>query len=283
MPTMTTSMIRWFDDWYAVEEIAPGLFGIGELKYHQINWNYLIIGHERALLFDTGPGLRDITQVVASLTDKPVTALLSHLHFDHTGNFHRFGDRALADLPILRACETNGVFIAPEHMFLGSYENMSWAPVSIGQWWPVGHRIDLGGRSLEIIATPGHSPDSISLFDRDANILLAADFLYPGNLYAQTPGASLPDYLATAEILLHGFPADMVILGAHGTKHEDSAHEAPTLSWHDIMDLTETLEAIRDRIMPPSGQTPEHYVINERLALLAGPESYGSWRSRQGG
>ena len=35
--------VRWFDDWYAIEEIAPGLFAIGEPKYHQINWNYLIV------------------------------------------------------------------------------------------------------------------------------------------------------------------------------------------------------------------------------------------------
>ncbi len=251
---MTKPTIRWFDDWYAIEEIAPGLFGIGEPKYHQINWNYLIVGRERALLFDTGPGLRDITSVVASLTDKPVTALLSHLHFDHTGNFHRFADRALADLPILRACETDGRFIAPESMFLGSCENMDWVPVTIRQWWPIGHRIDLGGRFLEIIATPGHSPDSISLFDREDNVLLTADFLYPGDLYAQVPGASLPDYLATAETLLHEFPADMVIYGAHGTEHGASAHEAPWLLWHDILDLTATLQAIQDGDMPPSDQ-----------------------------
>lgn len=280
---MTKPNIRWFDDWYAIEEIAPGLFGIGEPKYHQVNWNYMIVGKERALLFDTGPGLRDITPVVQSLTNRPVTALLSHLHFDHTGNFHRFADTALADLPILRACETDGQFVAPEHMFLGSYENMNWVPVSIRQWWPIGHQIDLGGRSLEIVATPGHSPDSISLFDRDDGILLAADFLYPGNLYAQIPGASLPDYLATAEALLHGFPADMLIYGAHGKEQGEDAHEAPWLLWHDIMDLTAALQAICDNTMPPSGQSPDRYVINDRLVLLAGPESYGSWRSGKGG
>jgi glyoxylase-like metal-dependent hydrolase (beta-lactamase superfamily II) len=275
--------VSWFDDWYVIDKIGSGLFGIGEPKYHQINWNYLIVGHDRALLFDTGPGLRDITPVVTSLTDKPVTALLSHLHFDHTGNFHRFTSRALADLPILRACETGGLFIAPEQMFLGSYENISWVPVSIRRWWPIGHRIDLGGRSLEIIATPGHSPDSISLFDRVHNILLAADFLYPGDLYAQIPGASLPDYLATAETLLHGFPADMMIFGAHGMEHGEDAPEAPVLSWHDLVDLTSTLGAIRDNSLPPACQHPDRYVINEVLALLAGPQSYGSWRPGQGG
>jgi glyoxylase-like metal-dependent hydrolase (beta-lactamase superfamily II) len=73
--------------------------------------------------------------VVASLTKLPVTALLSHLHYDHTGNFHRFADRALPDLPLLRAFDKEGVFMAPEDMFFGNHENMIWEPVAIRQWW----------------------------------------------------------------------------------------------------------------------------------------------------
>jgi hydroxyacylglutathione hydrolase len=275
---MTKPKMRWFDDWFAIDEIAPGLFGIGEPKYHQINWNYLIVGQERALLFDTGPGLRDITPVVASLTKLPVTALLSHLHYDHTGNFHRFADRALPDLPLLRACDKDGVFMAPEDMFFGSHENMSWVPVAISQWWPIGHRIDLGGNSLEIIATPGHSPESISLNDAGRNILLAADFLYLGNLYGQIPGAFLPDYLASAEALGRRLPEDALILGAHGKPLADGTQMAPRLSGRDLADLVAALRAIRDGNMPPTGQNPDRYRINDRLALLAGPQSYGAWR-----
>lgn len=276
---MTKPDIRWFDDWYAIEEIAPGLFGIGEPKFHWVNWNYLIVGRDLALLFDTGPGARDITPVVASLTDKPVTALVSHLHFDHTGNFYLFDDKALADLPILRACERDGLFHAPEDMFLGSYANMVWVPHAVQQWWPIGHRIDLGGTELEIVATPGHSPESISLHDRERGILLAADFLYFGDLYGQTPGASLPEYLKSAEALRGRLAPGTLILAAHGEKGSD---HAPRLSLNDLADLTAALMAIRDNAMPSTGQNPDRYVINERFALLAGPESYGSWRSSEG-
>ena len=77
--------VRWFDDWFAIEQVAPGVTAIGEPRFHQLNWNYLIEGNRRALLLDTGPGVRDIAKVVRALTNLPVTALPSHMHFDHTG------------------------------------------------------------------------------------------------------------------------------------------------------------------------------------------------------
>ena len=271
--------VHWFDDWYAIEEIAQGVFAIGEPKYHQINWNYLICGGERALLFDTGPGLRDITPVARSLTSLPVTAMPSHLHFDHTGNLHRFDDIVIADLPILRACVANdGLFHAPEPLYLGSLENMTWTPIPIAHWWPPGHKIDLGGVELEIIATPGHSPDSVSIYDQQSKLLFAADFLYPGNLYAQVPRSSLPDYLAAAEQLYERLPPDVVILGAHGRPGENG-HAAPRLALTDIEDLTAALIAVRDGIMKPVSGSPDTYRVNRHLILLAGPEAYGSWRA----
>jgi glyoxylase-like metal-dependent hydrolase (beta-lactamase superfamily II) len=276
---MTKPTIRWFDDWYAIEEIAPGLFGIGEPKYRWLNWNYLILGRDRALLFDTGPGLRDIAPVVASLTDKPVTVLLSHVHFDHSGNFSRFADTALADLPILRACERGGLFLPTDDLYLTSDADIPWVPHAVRQWWPIGHRVDLGDTELEIIATPGHSPDSISLHDRARGVLLAADFLYFGDLYGQTPGASLPAYLASAEALHDRLAPATLILAAHG---EEGTDHAPKLSLHDLSDLAAGLRSVRDNSLALTGQNPDRYRINERFGLLAGPESYGFWRSRQG-
>jgi hydroxyacylglutathione hydrolase len=264
---------QWFDDWYAVTDIAPGIFAIGEPRYHQLNWNYLICGSDKALLFDTGPGLRDIAPVVASLTPLPVIAMPSHLHFDHTGNLHRFPDLAMADLPILRACETDGVFHAPEHLYLGSREDMTWKPVRVARWWPVGHVIDLGGKKLEIIHTPGHSPDSVSLHEAQAKILFAADFLYLGDLYAQVPGASLPDYLAAAEQLVAALPRDTLIVGSHGKPDDAGLHGPPLLSMTDLTDLIDALRAVQGGAEPLT-RKPDTYPVNARMTLLVGPHAH---------
>jgi hypothetical protein len=74
--------LRWFDDYYVLAELGDGAYAIGEPRYGQCNFSYLIVGSERALLFDTGPGIRDITKVVKALTSLPTVALPSHLHFD---------------------------------------------------------------------------------------------------------------------------------------------------------------------------------------------------------
>ena len=266
--------VRWFDDWFAIESITSGIHAIGEPRFHQINWNYLIEWQHTALLFDTGPGVRDISEVVRTLTKLPVIALPSHLHFDHTGNLHRFQNIALADLPVLKACMRDGLLHATDDLFRGFREGMVWKPVKISEWWPIGMRIDLGGHHLELLHTPGHSPDSVSLFDRDAKILFAADFVYPGPLYAQVPGADLAAYLATTEALLLQINDQTQIFCAHGAPDKKGQHRAPLMSSQDISDLRSTLVVLKD-----SGKTPTETVINARMTLLANEAAFASWQA----
>jgi hydroxyacylglutathione hydrolase len=270
------SGVSWFDDWYAVETIAPGIHAIGEPLYHQINWNYLIEGDDRALLFDTGPGERDISFVVRALTSKPVVAMPSHMHFDHTGNLHRFDCICVTDLQTLRECvDHRGLLDVPDILHLGSYEQRPWKPVVVTQWVAPGATIDLGGRMLDVIATPGHAVDHVVLMDRATNIVFAADFIYLGELYGQVPGADLADYHDSAQRLSGLANSETLFLGAHGKADAEDAHAAPKLCYHDLTDLIQTLVAIRK-----SGRVTARNVVNDRMVLLTSPQAFASWQTR---
>jgi hydroxyacylglutathione hydrolase len=262
---MLAQGVQWLDDWFCHRELAPGIHAIGEVRFHQVNWSYLVVGLKRALMFDSGTGVRDIRPMIKRFTHLPVTCLPSHLHFDHVGNLHLFDDVAIADLPMLRALERDDVLQHPGDRYLGEKEGMAWTPSRISQWWPIGHEIDLGGRSLKIIHTPGHAPEHVSLWEEATRTFLAADFIYHGALYAQIIGADLGDYLATTETLLGLLPEGVSLFGAHGVADETGKHNAPQLQKQDLKDLLTALKPLVKMENPPIRAE-----VNRLMYLLIG-------------
>lgn len=109
---------RMVDDYFAVEDLGNDTFAIGEPRYYQQNYSYLIVGRRRAVLFDSGSGTRDISRVVAALTKLPVTVIVSHLHFDHLGGVGPFEHTAMIDLPETRADVSGGLFKPGRYEYL---------------------------------------------------------------------------------------------------------------------------------------------------------------------
>ena len=170
----------WFDDYYTVFEIDERTFAIGETRYWQYNFNYLIAGDERAVLFDAGPGVRDIREVARSLTDLPIVFAPSHFHYDHVGNGVEFGYVAVVDLPFLRrrAREDRLTLTPDEH--LGKAERFDLPAFAVDEWWPPGTTVDLGNRELIVVHTPGHTLDGVSLVEQRAGYAFTGDFFGPG-------------------------------------------------------------------------------------------------------
>ncbi|WP_281968693.1 MBL fold metallo-hydrolase [Roseovarius nanhaiticus] len=261
-------------DWYKLQEIAPGITAIGEPRYHQQNWSYLICGSDAALLFDTGSYYGDMAPVVASLTDLPLTVLPSHMHYDHLGNITAFERIVLPDLPVLRACEADGRVTPSDTLFLGDREDRTPPSFGVADWLAPGSMIDLGGRQLQLIHTPGHSPDSVSLWDAEAGILFAGDYLYDGALYAQVPGASLRGYLETAGQLGTLLPTDARILGAHGDAKDETSATAPTL---DTTVLGRLMICLSDLMMGPAPAEGETLRANVQpgVDILVNSDAHG--------
>jgi hydroxyacylglutathione hydrolase len=112
---------RMVDDYFAVEDLGDGTYAIGEPRYYQQNYSYLIVGQTRAVLFDSGSGTRDISRVVADITKLPITVIVSHLHFDHLGGIGPFEHTAMIDLPETRADMSGALFKPGRYDYMGFY------------------------------------------------------------------------------------------------------------------------------------------------------------------
>ncbi len=262
--------LRWFDDYYVVAALGDGAYAIGEPRYGQCNFSYLIVGTQRALLFDTGPGIRDISKVVKVLTSLPIIAVPSHLHFDHVGNLRRFEDAALPDLPALRAQVRDGRFNLGFYQFLGFVEGFKRPVFPVSRWVPTGSQIDLGGHSLELISVPGHTPDSVVLLDRHSNRLFAGDFIYPSEIYAFLPGANLADYAANAQRIAGILDDASTVYGGHGCDRRLPSVDLPILHRADVAALEKALSlASAGDWRDGTGWYPRDIPVNERMHLLA--------------
>lgn len=183
---------------------------------------YLIFGRDRALLLDTGAGGLKIRPTVDRLVadwqarhgGRAIRLVVahSHSHGDHHAGDDEFRDRPDTDVVGLKPAEVAAFF-------------------RFTDWPRDGAHYDLGGRMLDVLATPGHQPAHIMVYDARTRLLFSGDMLYPGRLYV--PLNHFDDFRASAERLAafgktHPIRA---LLGAHiemtTTPGKDYGMEAP--------------------------------------------------------
>jgi hydroxyacylglutathione hydrolase len=124
---------------------------------------YLVEGANKAVLIDAGTKIADLDKIVASITKKPVMLVATHAHPDHTGS-------AINYFPELHLnpADAGSQFVAH---YTGKVKELK-----------DGERIDLGGRTLEVLFTPGHTPGSTTFLDPAAGYGFSGDSFGSGNL-----------------------------------------------------------------------------------------------------
>ena len=167
---------------YMVQLVAEGVWAIDEFGTDII---YLVTGEKSAAVIDTGVGFGNLKKVIETLTDLPYIVLNTHGHMDHLGGNHEFGkaylsekDFDMANTEKLRSEWKRFVEKAKkEPGFYGNDYMIKDRQPGDFQMLPLKeHQIfDLGGRSLEVLFTPGHTPGSVVFLDRKNKLLFAGD------------------------------------------------------------------------------------------------------------
>jgi glyoxylase-like metal-dependent hydrolase (beta-lactamase superfamily II) len=187
-----------------------------------------IRGRTRDLLIDTGLGVSSLRSAARDLFERPITAVITHGHYDHTGGAYEFEDRrshvgdsaelarpsgfrglTAEDLgaDVVRVLRGAG-YVLPDVLLTAiphagfAVERYAVRPAPPTQLLVDGDIVDLGDRAFEVMHLPGHSPGSIGLWDANRGVLFSGDAVYDGPLLYDLPGASIAAYRRTLERLL---------------------------------------------------------------------------------
>ena len=235
------------EDWFEVYRVSDGVFAIYEPGQYEEVISFLITGEQRALLFDSGLGIGDIRIVVESLTDLDVVVLNSHSHYDHIGGNHQFDTVYASGKDYSRERSAGSTHADVAGFFA---EGRVWKPLpdgvdpatfrsepySIGKTVSDGDVIDLGGRSLEVVMTPGHAPDALCLLDRENRIVFTGDTFYLAPLYTHLDGSDFDAYAESA--------AKLASL-SDAYDHAYTAHNVPVVDGRYLLALDAAFGAIQ--------------------------------------
>ncbi len=212
------------EEWFTVESIDKDTFAISEYKHWEETHCYLLCGTKNAVLIDTGLGVGNVKEIVDKLTDLPVMVVSTHVHWDHIGGHKYFSHIAvneiekewLADkfpLP-LQAVKQNLLHYPcdfPKEFSIDKYTLFQAVPTKI---FNDGDSFDLGGRTLFVIHTPGHSPGHCCFYEIDRKYLYSGDLIYCGCLDMFYPTTDPELFFQSIKKIEH-FNIDKILPGHH--------------------------------------------------------------------
>ncbi len=232
------------EDWYRIQRMGDDVTLIDEpfiQPFYRCNvWH--VRGRDRDMLVDSGMGVVSLREWVPIVTERALTAVASHTHFDHIGCHHEFEDRAVhrAEADIL-ADPTRAATLADPYVTDEIFDRLPPLPYA-SQTYAVksapatrlledGDVVDLGDRHFEVIHTPGHSPGGIALWEAATGILFSGDIVYDGPLIEDTYHANAEDYFRSM-VRLYDLPV-RVVHGGHFPSYDLERHRQIIRAWLD--------------------------------------------------
>lgn len=192
------------DNWFTIDQVDKETYIISEYRHWEETHCYLLNGSEYSLLIDTGLGICNIHKEVIKLTEKPIIAVATHIHWDHVGGHKYFTDFYAhedelnwlsGEFPLtidqIKDMVVDRCYL-PEGFDVSEYEFFQGKPTRVLKDNDV---IDLGNRLVQVIHTPGHSPGHMCFWEKDRASLYTGDLVYKDTLLAFFPSTDPKAYL----------------------------------------------------------------------------------------
>lgn len=199
-----------------ITRVIKDVYCIREMDYQEGCNCYLIVGSEKCLLVDTGIGFIDFSFLLKKyVKKKELLVIVTHFHFDHFAGSVQF-KKVFANKTNISGKDIGLKYLKrddfSDKLF---YEEVKKCKINEGLFEHIEEKkvIDLGNFKFEIFYTPGHDGSSISLFEKEEEILFSGDCLYDGELYYDFLDSDMEEFVFSLNKLLSLNPK--LICGGH--------------------------------------------------------------------
>ncbi len=167
-----------------------------------------------AVIVDPGDEANKLLEALERLGIEKVDAILiTHTHFDHVG----------AVAPV--AAATKAPVYCPEletKVLANIMEYVPWPGFGPFESYDADHTVaggetlQIGGLTVDVIFTPGHSPGHVTYALPDHEALFSGDVLFQGSVgRVDLPGGDWPTLLASIDNLVSSYPAETTVYPGH--------------------------------------------------------------------
>ncbi|HMM43248.1 MAG TPA: MBL fold metallo-hydrolase [Thermomicrobiales bacterium] len=199
-------------EWFQARRLDGGITVIAEPLHDEGVKSYLVEGERDVAVIDTGLGVADFAALVRELSDRDPVVLQTHGHWDHIGHTWAFERRLIHpnEAYTLRRGFPNAMYrplFSPKRLRSATLPaGFDLETAEIPPCEPTGELehggvIDLGGRTLDVFHTPGHSPGGVSLLDRQTGTLFVGDAINFGGIWLFLPRSDAAAFRATLCLL----------------------------------------------------------------------------------
>jgi len=200
---------------YFVERIGKRVWKIVENDHFgQYPFIYVIRGVDKIIFIDTGTGhpsnIKKFVDSNFNPNKLPYVLALTHIHFDHVGGVCHFKNQP----DVLDICMGSRNQVFSKNIDINSlaaaHPGCHCESFEVSRWLQEGDLIYLDDsdqrkdKALEVVFTPGHTPDSISYFMRfGEKRLFVGDHLYPFTaIHLDCIGSNCSDFVKSLDHLI---------------------------------------------------------------------------------
>ncbi len=189
-------------------------------EFSPIQENTYILYNEfnDSIIIDPGCYFEEEREALAGFIEQnnlhPKLLLNTHCHLDHV-----FGNKFVSEkfgltlhlhekeLPVLQFAPTSGL------MYNMPFDNYAGEFVFLEP----GQKLTLGEDQLEILFTPGHSPASLSFYNKNAGFVVSGDVLFKQSIgRTDLPGGNFDTLINSIKTELLVLPDETIVYSGHG-------------------------------------------------------------------